>query len=621
MTDTEQTTPRPASGNALSLTALQCDLRTLLANRPTNRALLGVLQHIGDRLGAVYAVVHARLGVHLLSEEWQPPRNEIDSDARDFVNSRLWEAISAEEALCTRVPGGGVLIAAIMYDGDIEPSGGAGIVVEDCDKQEAMLILAQLEGVLGFLSLLLGERITDSTQLAERRAIEPHAAASHPTRLAYAVISEVEARYGCDLTAIGFVNGNRVEVAAVSGVEELRQANPGVAVLRAAMEECRDRGAPIVCAPNARGAGGGGEGDEVNDDCRLHAQWSAANNGNAVASLPLISMNEVVAVVSMAQGAGTQLTAAQIELIAEELSGYADLVPLTRSAARGLVAHTRDAVRDGLRRLFAPGGRRLLAMLLMFAGLSTWLAMGTLHHTFTVPCVVKAKERRTIACPRNGVLTELFAQPGDRVRAGQLLAALDANEEFLRRAELTAEIESLDALIDAAVADRAAGQLRVHEAKRQSVAAELAVVDERIGQSQIRAPQDGLILEGDLRESLGGRIKMGEPLFELARYDQASIELRIPERLVLAALDQVAVEFAPTARPSDALAVSELRIAPASTVLEGTNVFLGEGTVPIDLGALPPGMEGTALIDAGPRSAWWVLTHRVTDWLRLNFWL
>jgi len=32
-------------------------------------------------------------------------------------------------------------------------------------------------------------------------------------------------------------------------------------------------------------------------------------------------------------------------------------------------------------------------------------------------------------------------------------------------------------------------------------------------------------------------------------------------------------------------------------------------------------MEGTAHIDAGPRPAFWVLTHRVTDWLHMSFWL
>ncbi|MCA8949639.1 MAG: efflux RND transporter periplasmic adaptor subunit [Planctomycetes bacterium] len=601
---------------AMSLTALQCDLRALFASRPTNRALLEVLQRIGDRLGAAYAVVHARLGVHLLSEEWQPAGHDVDNATREFVNSTLWEAISAEEATCTRVPGGdgkSVLITAIMYDQDIEPSGGAALVIRDCDKSRALQVLAQLEGVLGFLSLLIGGSHSEGQRLAERRSIEPHAAASHPVRLAYALISDLEARYGFDLTAIGFVDDHHVEIAAVSGVEDLRASNPGITVLRTAMEECLDRGEPIVYL--------GLDDGQSTDDCRLHAQWSAETSGNPVASLPLICMNEVVAVVSMSQGAGTKLTVDQVQLIAEEIAGYAALVPLTRAASRSVVAHVRDSLRAGARNAFGAGRRRGLIALAALLGLGLWLAFGTLDHTFTVPCVVKATERRTISCPRTGVLTELFVHPGDRVRAGQLLASLDANDEFLKRAELAAEIESLDALIDQAVADRDSGQRRTHEARKRSLLAQLAIVDALIGQAQIRAPQDGLILEGDLRENLGSRLKMGDRLFELARYDRASISLRIPEQLVLAAHEAAGARFAPRARPNTVYEIHDLHIAPASTVIEGHNVFLGEGTVPIDLDELPPGMEGTAHVDAGPRSSWWVLTHRVTDWLRLNFWL
>ncbi|MCR9245972.1 MAG: efflux RND transporter periplasmic adaptor subunit [bacterium] len=612
---TEPTATPVDDRKAISLTALQCELRALFANRPTNRALLEVLQRIGSGLGAAYAVVHARLGVHLLSEEWQPPGNSLDNDAREFVNSTLWEAISAEEAMCTRVPGddNAVLITAVMYDRDIEPSGGAALVIQNCDKARALQVLAQLEGILGYLSLLIGGTDSDGQRLAERRSIEPHSAASHPIRLAYSLISDLEARYGFDLTAIGFVDGQRIEVTAISGVDDLRPANPGVGILKSAMEECLDRGSPVTHL--------GIDDPQSTDDCRLHAQWSAETNGNPVASFPLVCMDEVVAIVSFSQGAGTKLTREQVQLIAEEVSGYAALVPLTRAASRSVARHAVDSLRSTASNLLAPGKRRNLAVIIGLFLIGIWLAFGTMTYTFTVPCVVKATDRRTIACPRTGVLTELFVQPGERVRSGQLLAALDANDDFLRRAELSAEIESLEALVDHAIATRDSGQLRIHEAKKHSLLAQLAIVDERIGQAQIRAPQDGLILEGDLRERLGGRIKMGDKLFELARYDQASISLQIPERLVLSAHECRIAEFAPTARPNTIYHVNELRIAPASTVIDGSNVFLGEGTVPIDLDELPPGMEGSARIDAGDHSPWWVLTHRVTDWLRLNFWL
>ena len=91
--------------------------------------------------------------------------------------------------------------------------------------------------------------------------------------------------------------------------------------------------------------------------------------------------------------------------------------------------------------------------------------------------------------------------------------------------------------------------------------------------------------------------------------------------MVLAANEYVHADFAPAAEPDRGYELVNLRIAPSSTIIDAQNVFLGEADVDIDLGLLPPGMEGTARIDAGARSAWWVLTHRLTDWLHLNFWL
>lgn len=606
----------PATRGPVSLTALQCELRALFENRPTNRALAEVLQRIGSRLGAAYAAVHARIGVHLLSEEWDRDEHEAptDSDTREQVNAQLWETISSEESRCTRLEGASessVVLTAVMYDADVEPSGGAALVVHDCDRARAQQLLAHLEGVLGYLSLLIGGAATKKQTVAERREIKPTAAAEHPVQLAFAIAAEIENRYGFDLTAVGFATGSRVEVVAISGVEEVRASNPGVALIRGAMEECLDRGEAVVH--------GGGNTEE--DDCRLHAQWSATLQGNPVASFPLEVLDEVVAVISMSQGAGTQLTRDQVVIIAEETSGYAALVPLSRAAARSLPQHIADSTRQAVRRVTGRGKRKtaILGALALF--LIGWLAFGKMQYTFTVPAVVQAADRRTISCPRDGVLAELFVRPGDRVREGQLLASLDSNDDFLRRAELRAEIDSLEALVDHALAERNAGQLRVHEARRRSLLAQLAIVDSNIGQAQIRAPQDGLILEGDLREQLGGRLKMGEPLFELARYDRAAVVLQVPERLVLAAHDCLSAEFAPAARPDESFPLEGLRIAPASTIIDDRNVFLGEAVVPMNLEMIPPGMEGTTQLDAGPRSAWWVLTHRVTDWLHLNFWL
>ena len=598
------------------MSALQCEMRALFQDRPSNRALAEALQHICSRLGALYAVVHTRFGLHVLSEEWCSDDSKFSSNDRDIINQALWESVSSEEARCVRLnPGSNELLLAtvVMYDQGAEPSGGAAIVLPPCDKARTLQVMAQLEGILGYVSLLFdhGSGNRKNHHTAERRGLRNSDDANHPVKLAYAILSELEARYGLELAAVGFVHGRRVQIAAMSGVDDLRACNPGVQHVRAAMEECLDRGAVIVA----------NTGDRNEDDCRLHTQWSHASHGNPVASVPLICMDQTVAIVSMSQGGGSQLSREQAILIQEELSGYAALVPLSLDANRSLFMHALASASKIIRNIKKHGAIRIGATLASVVLLVGWLAFGTMDHTFTVPCTVKASDRRTIACPRAGLLAELFVRPGDRVQEGQLLAAIDASDDFLQRAELTAEIESLSALVDQAVGDRQAGQVRVNEAKKRSLEAQLAIVDASIAPAQIRAPHNGLILEGDLRERLGSRLELGVPLFELARSDRAAIELRIPERLVLAANDYIAAEFASAAEPDRSYRLESLSIAPSSTILNERNVFLGEANVDIDLGLLPPGMEGTARIDSGVRSAWWVMTHRLTDWLYLNFWL
>ena len=110
-------------------------------------------------------------------------------------------------------------------------------------------------------------------------------------------------------------------------------------------------------------------------------------------------------------------------------------------------------------------------------------------------------------------------------------------------------------------------------------------------------------------------------MFELARYDGARVEMRVPEHLVIAARDSGEQTFVAAATPDVQYDLHAFRLAPASTVQDGTSVFIAEAELSSTIEGLPPGMEGFVVIDAGPRPAAWVLTHRVVDWLRLNFWL
>ena len=145
----------------VDLTSLQCELRTLFTTRPPNRALAESLRLIGVSLGADYAVVHAQLGGHMLSEEWWKPGTMLDSDLRDSVNAVLVTAKANESVRCTRLQGdehSRVMVTALIFDGNIEQSGLASLVFSDCSEDDARRHRLCLESIVACLALLVDRR-------------------------------------------------------------------------------------------------------------------------------------------------------------------------------------------------------------------------------------------------------------------------------------------------------------------------------------------------------------------------------------------------------------------------------------------------------------------------------
>lgn len=602
----------------LSVAPLQCYLRKVFEASRTRTATIDALARIGEYIEASYVVIHARVGVQMISEEWVPEATRVPDGLRYTVSTIMWDAISAETARCVRVRQEGdttdAVVTAILHDHNLDGAGAAAIVIKNCDSERAAETLSWFEGLAGYLALLISEKgrshTSDPDGTAEAKAASIVISANdNPTSLSFRLAAEVKNRFLFDLAAVGLVQRGGVTISAVSGMDELRASNPGTVLITAAMEECLDAG-DIVSY-----------GLDVDENARLHAQWSEAIGGASVASFPMYSDGEIVAVVAVARDARGILRRAQVVELAEKMAEYGPLVPLAREASRSVASHIGNAIGARARTAVGNGRRRTVVGFLLAALVVTWFIFGQLPYSFTVPCVVRATSHRTVSCPRDGTLKELYVRPGDVVSKGQLLASLDALVDIMERNRLRAEIAALQAQADQALAERDAGQERVLRAHTDSMKAQLVAVEHSIAQAEIRAPEAGIILNGDLREQLGSRITRGAELFELTRMERTIVVLKIPENLMIDAREQLHVVFSPSARPEDEFEVIDLNIHPTSTVIDGKNVFLAEARTVTALHHLAVGMEGVAHVDAGYRGAWWVLTHRITDWLKLEFWL
>ena len=157
-------------------------------------------------------------------------------------------------------------------------------------------------------------------------------------------------------------------------------------------------------------------------------------------------------------------------------------------------------------------------------------------------------------------------------------------------------------------------------AQKQQSEAELTLVEDQLSRTRIIAPFDGVVVSGDLSQSLGAPVQRGDVLFEIAPLDQYRVVLKVDERDI----EDLAVgqggRLALTSMPGDEMPMVVEVITPVTTAEEGANYFRVEASLTDGNERLRPGMEGVAKISIDDRSLLWIWTHRITDWLRLWFW-
>ena len=166
--------------------------------------------------------------------------------------------------------------------------------------------------------------------------------------------------------------------------------------------------------------------------------------------------------------------------------------------------------------------------------------------------------------------------------------------------------------------DRA--EVAILGAKLEQARAQLALVQARLQRTQVVAPFDGIVITGDLTQSLGAPVKKGEALMTLAPEHDFRVILEVDERDIADVQLGKAGSLALSALPGDTFPIEVKRITPVATTGQGRNFFEVEAQMKANPDQLRPGLLGVGKVDAGSRSLLWIWTHRVSDWLRLTAW-
>lgn len=436
------------------------------------------------------------------------------------------------------------------------------------------------------------------------------------------LVNELARQLKCSRVSLGWIKGRRVILQAMSDTEDLKRHSEQVGQIELAMAEALDQQHPVVCPPPE-------DAEPLLAQAIVHAhrRVASASGQHHIVSIPLRKQDEWLGVLTL-ERTETPFDSdlvAHLQLIADVI---APELHDRRETDRWLVGHTWRSIRQTAAFLVGPKyvGWKLVGI--AASVLALFLLLGTWSYKVTSEFVLEIESKRVVSGAFESDLIEVAARPGDTVRAGQVLARLNAVELELELADWISR-RNLAILEGDKARTEAGKQSEVQQAAARAAQAQARIdlLQYRIEKAVIRAPIDGVILAGDWRDRVGVVVPQGEPMFEVAPLDDIIAVLRVNESDIdqLQAYQQEhqrlpAGRLATRAEPEIKFDIQIQQIVPLAEPHNNTNVFEVRAALLNSEPWLRPGMEGIAHLEVGDRPIIWILTHRLTDMIRLWMW-
>ena len=423
------------------------------------------------------------------------------------------------------------------------------------------------------------------------------------------LVSGAGVSLGVDRVSLGLLDRDTVRVVALSHSADVDERGTTLArALPEAMQEAIDQGHPIAFP------------QPVGSQPRIvvaHAALAQLGLGH-VLTVPLVHDGRSIGALCFESSAASAPAAWRDAV--ELACALAPLVELKRRAERSWHARAVDGFRSALERL-GHVRRGLVALGVGGAtALIVLLTMVPVTHRVGAPARLEGVVQRSIVAPADGFVQTVHVRPGDPAKAGDLLVEMAAQDLAIEERKWDAEATQHENAAAAALALADRAQFAVAHAKAAEARAQLDLVRQQLQRSRVTAPIDGIVIGGDLTQSLGAPVQRGQLLMTLAPRDGYRLILEVDERDVSELQLGQRGHLALGALPSQRIGFEVARITPVAVAAEGRNSFEVEARLDEVLPAMRPGLRGVAKIETGTRSLVGIVTRPLVDWLRLAFW-
>lgn len=427
---------------------------------------------------------------------------------------------------------------------------------------------------------------------------------------AMAVANELAVRLGAARVAVGLDAGRGTRLLALSHTAWFKRKTAMVGAIEQAMDEASEQRVSVRLPAVADGAV-----RIVVAHKAMQTHWDAAG---FYTTYPLLTDRGPAGAITTLH---TQAPADSVVRLGEAISTLLGPILDQKLRARRLVSgRIVDGAQDAVGALIGPRhlGWKMIGVMAALA-LAAVIVVPTSFRV-SAKAVLEGRVQRVVPAPFEGFIATAPAKAGDVVHAGDLLATLDDRDLRLERVKWQSEHDRLAVKAHEAMAKHdpaTGGQI---EAQMRQTEAQAALAGEKLARTRIVSPVDGIIVSGDLSQSIGAPVETGKVLFEVAPMDDYRVTVRLDERDIRYVRPGQTGTLLLAGMTGTRMGFTVQRITSVAETDAGHNTFRVEASLDGSETGLRPGMEGVGKIDIAEHSIGWVWTRGLMDWARMTIW-